>query len=675
MPEYVGILRPFERGGVVDTGDAGVGEIWVPETDLGGAPFGMKVVCEAGPVVANQITKGRVVEVLGDPSQPDVAIQGIIRAYGLRERFPDAVLTEADKFPDELSEELIQSEIRLGRKDLRTLRTLTIDGLDAKDLDDAISIERLPKQLLKLYVHIADVTHYVKEGSAVDREALRRGTSVYLVDRVLPMQPPQLSNGICSLNPRQDRLTLTAAMVFDATGTMRSGEIFESVIRSDVRGNYDDVWTMIQDGKPVPGYESLFDDLMLMHDLSRKLRAARLVRGSLDFNFPETKIELDDEGRPIDIHAVPITEANELIEEFMITANIFVAREFEMKQAPFIYRVHEDPDPEGVERFYSVAKRVGMTLRKPREVTSRSLSAALQEIKSHEYNETLSQLLLRSLAKARYDQNCLGHFGLGLKYYCHFTSPIRRYPDLFIHRVIKGYLRGNPRVKTWKIRAPEVAEHSSLTERSAMMAERDSVDQKVAEYMSLHLGERFLGRISGMTSAGMFVRLENTAEGMIPFRTLNDYYVFSEEQMLVQGEASRRVFRIGDQVTVVVARADIINRQVDFELPNENLGTVEERKIDQEELARIREAAERRREERLRTVPVRPGSQDFMPQGKKQRSDGHCGTKGERRTKKAKPRKSSGRTGNSRSKSSGGKRGKQRQPGKNSAPKRRGDRR
>ncbi len=675
MPEYVGILRPFERGGIVDTADAGVGEIWIPEADLGGAPFGMKVVCEAGPVVANQITKGRVVEVLGDPSRPDVAIQGIIRSYGLRERFPDAVLTEADRFPDKLSEELIQSEIRLGRKDLRTLRTLTIDGLDAKDLDDAISIERLPKQLLKLYVHIADVTHYVKEGSAIDREALRRGTSVYLVDRVLPMQPPQLSNGICSLNPREDRLTLTVAMVFDATGTMRSGEIFESVICSDVRGNYDDVRIMIEDGQPVTGYESVFADLMLMHDLSRKLRAARLARGSLDFNFPETKIELDDEGRPIDIHAIPITEANELIEEFMIAANILVARDFEMRHAPFVYRVHEDPDPEGVERFFSVAKRMGLTLRKPTEVTSRSLSAALEEIKQHEYSETLSQLLLRSLAKARYDQDCLGHFGLGLKYYSHFTSPIRRYPDLFIHRVIKGYLHGNPRVKTWKILAPEVAEHSSLTERSAMMAERDSVDQKVAEYMSMHLGERFLGRISGMTSAGMFVRLENTAEGMVPFRTLNDYYVFSEEQMLVQGESSRRVFRIGDQVTVVVARADVINRQVDFELLDEELGAVEERKINQNELARIREATEQRREERLRTGPAQPGSRDFKPHSKKQRGDGRSGTKSDRRVKKTRSRKSNDRTANSRSKSAGGKKRKKRQPGKNGAPKRRGGRR
>jgi ribonuclease R len=607
MAEYVGVLRPFERGGIVDTGDSRIGDIWVPEADLNGAPFGMKVICEAAAVLPNRITYGRIVEVLGDPTRPDVAIRGIIRSHGLREHFPAAVLEEAGRQPRGLEEADIQSELRLGRKDLRTLRTLTIDGRDAKDLDDAVSIEKQADGCLKLYVHIADVTHYVKEGGALDLEARLRGTSVYLVDRVLPMQPPQLSNGICSLNPQQDRFALTATLVYDSDGGFLRGDVFESVIRSDVRGNYDDVWEMIQKRTPLPGYEKLFEDILLMYDLSRRLRQKRLLNGSLNFDFPETKVDLDENGRPLELYPYPQTEANELIEEFMIAANILVAKKFRIQEAPFIYRVHEAPNPERLERFYSVAKRLGVQLRRPATPTPQALSLILEEIKKQDYSEVLSYLLLQALAKARYDSNGLGHFGLGLRDYCHFTAPIRRYPDLFIHRVIKGYLHGNPQLKRWKRMAQEVADHSSETERNAMAAERETLDQKIAEYLAEHLGETFAGRISGLSSAGMYVRLENSAEGMVPFRTMDDYYIFSEEQMLAQGEAHGLVFRIGDPVTVTVARADIVSRQVDFELQDEaHTGKRMPRQIDQYELERIREAAEQRREERRLTAPASP---------------------------------------------------------------------
>ena len=350
----------------------------------------MKVVCEAEAILPNKVTRGKIIEVLGDPSRPDVAIQGIIRSYGLSERFPATVEAETENIPDALTEDMIRSELLMGRKDLRTMRTMTIDGLDAKDLDDAISFEQLPDGRCRLYVHIADVTHYVREDSAIDSEARKRGTSVYLVDRVLPMLPPKLSNGICSLNPGHDRLALTVAMVFNPAGEMLSGDVFESVIRSDVRGNYDDVWQMIESGEVIAGYETVFDDVLAMHRLSRKLRQRRLNNGSLNFDFPETKIDLDDMGSPLRIYPQPNTEANELIEEFMIAANIFVAQNFDARQAPFIYRIHEEPDAERLERFYTIAKRVGLMVHKPKANTPQELSVILEK-KKHEF-PLLSQL-------------------------------------------------------------------------------------------------------------------------------------------------------------------------------------------------------------------------------------------------------------------------------------------
>ncbi|HHX36935.1 MAG TPA: ribonuclease R [Clostridiaceae bacterium] len=603
MSEYVGILRPFNRGGIVETGDRDLGDIWIPEQHLNGAPFGMQVVCEAEPPEPQKMSTGKIIEVLGDPSRPDVAIQGIIRSYGLSETFPAAVKAAAEKMPRDISETEISEELRAGRKDLRTLRTLTIDGLDAKDLDDALSFEALPDGNQRVYVHIADVTHYVAEGSPIDKEAAARGTSVYLVDRVIPMQPPALSNGICSLNPDKDRFALTVRLDYNSNGNFIRGDVFESIIRSDVRGNYDDVWEMIQNDKPITGYERIFDDLMALYRLSRQLRQKRLEAGSLNFESSETVVVLDSEGYPTDIYPEPQTEANELIEEFMIQANVYVAKRFEKMEAPFIYRVHETPDPDKIARFFTVAKRIGAKVRTPEEFTPQSLAVVLDEIRDHTYSAVLSQLLLQAQAKARYDAKCLGHFGLALQYYCHFTSPIRRYPDLFIHRVIKGYLRGRPHIKRWNAIAADRAEHASIMERVAMEAERDTVDQKVAEYMADHLGEIFEGTISGLTFGGMFVKLDNSAEGMVPYQTMSDYYVFSEEQMLVQGERSRRVFRIGDRVKIQVAKADTIRRLVDFVLVDENVeGEVEPVRIDDAEQERIRERSVafriRRREDR-----------------------------------------------------------------------------
>lgn len=636
MGTYVGILRPYERGGVVETGDPRLGDIWIPEQHLNGAPFGMQVVCEAEAPEPQTVTTGRIVEVLGDPGRPDVAIRAIIRTYGLSETFPEAVLQAAEALPSALTGDMIADELRRGRKDLRTLPTLTVDGLDAKDLDDALSLTALPNGGRRVYIHIADVTHYVPADGPIDLEAAERGTSVYLVDRVLPMQPPRLSNGICSLNPHQDRFALTVQLDYDRNGRYLDGDVFESVIRSDVRGNYDDVWQMIQTREPVAGYAPVMDMLMALYELSQQLRQRRSERGALDFDFPETVVELDAAGTPTDIHPHPVTAANHLIEEFMIAANVYVAERFCRAEAPFIYRVHEMPNDEKLARFAAVARRLGLTVRLPQPVTPPDLARLLDAVNRHPCRAVLAKMLLESQAKARYDAECLGHFGLALTYYAHFTSPIRRYPDLFIHRVIKGYLHGAPQIRRWRQLAGQLAERSSERERIAMQAERDTVDQKVAEFMLAHLGETASGVISGLNFSGFFVRLDNSAEGLVPFQTMQDYYIFSEEQMLAQGERSGRVFRVGDRVTVQIARADVISRRVTFELLDEPAeGAVEAPLIDRAEQARIRErsaewadqARERRRQQPLQLADFgweHPGSGQQKSAGRARRSSGRA---------------------------------------------------
>ncbi len=607
MAEYIGVLQPHDRGGLVVTGNPEVGDIWIPEQNLNGAPFGMKVVCEALAPEALKLTTGTITEVLGNPANPDVAIKSIIRSYGLSEVFPAAVLRQAERLPKILSDEVLATELAGGRKDLRDLPTLTIDGPDAKDLDDALSYEKLPDGKERLYVHIADVTHYVPEGSPIDTEAATRGTSVYLVDRVIPMQPPALSNGICSLNPGVDRLTLTAQLDFNSDGSPAGGTVYESVIRSDIRGVYEDVAELLETGKIADLYRPMQDTILALHRLSQQLRRRRLAHGSLNFDFPETKVILDETGRPVDIQPEPTGEAHQLIEEFMIAANIYIARTFEAKGAPFIYRVHEEPNEEKLDRFYRVALRLGLELRKRDLESPRGMAAVLEKAADHPYSAVLQRLMLEAQAKARYDTKCLGHFGLALHDYCHFTSPIRRYPDLFIHRVIKGYLHGRPAVSRWRELAPERAERASVTERTAMQAERDTVDQKVAEYMQQHLGEYAKGTVSGLAFSGLFVRLDNTAEGMVSYSTMDDYYIFSEEQMLIQGERSGRVFRIGDTVTVQIARADVVTRRVDFVLVDEDSrGVVSRPLVDRAELGRIKDRREQFLEDRRAQSLNRP---------------------------------------------------------------------
>lgn len=569
MSQYVGILQEEGRGGlVIPDGKQTFDAIHIAAADLKGAPYGMKVVVDLITPEDAEVVRGTIAEVLGDPMRPDVAMQAIIRQHGLSETFPEAVLAQAESEPKVLDPELVAREIEGGRKDLRELKTMTIDGLDARDLDDAISIAPLPDGGFKLWVHIADVTYYVTEGSPLDLEARRRGTSVYLADRVLPMLPPQLSNGICSLNPKQDRFAMTAEMLFNSDGEQYDGDIYESVIRSDLRANYEDVRKSLRETVS-EGYEDFMPELRLMEKLAGILDEKAKRRGALDFNFPETKVEMDTEGKVTAIYPYPTSFANDIIEQFMIAANRYVAKTFRELGLPFLYRVHDLPDPEKLDKFREALRMQGKKIKLSPNPKPLELADLLRDLAEMPGAMALQNLLLRSLAKAVYSDQPLGHYGLALKDYTHFTSPIRRYPDLFIHRVIRGYLRDQVKYKHWRRIAPDVAENCSITERVSIEAERDSVDQKIVEYYADRIGEVYDAQVTGFVASGMFVMLPTSAEGMIPFRDMQDYYTFDELSMTARGQDHRRLFTIGDSLKVRIARVDILKRQLDLAILDE----------------------------------------------------------------------------------------------------------
>lgn len=573
MQKCVGLLQQERQNGIVllDRPDPNLGrEVWISANHLNGAPYGMKVVCELLADVTEPVTRpaaARIIEVLGDPGRPDVAMLSIIRQHGLPESFSEPVMQAAAGYPLQLDEAAITSELERGRVDRRDELIMTIDGEDARDLDDAIGIEALASGGFRLGVHIADVSHYVQENSVLDVEAHKRATSVYLVDRVIPMLPPRLSNGICSLNPDQDRLTFSAIMTFDADGEMTDGHLEETIIRSRARASYNEVRQALEDNQLPDNREPWFlEKLRLMRELADQLKQKRLKRGSIEFEFPETHVDLDQDGHPVDIYPYPITFANGIIEEFMLAANELVAHFANEKKLPFLYRVHELPDPEKLQKFTRLANVLGVPCRLRGAPTPGQLAKVLEKVKTEPFGQTLSQLLLRSLAKARYAPENLGHFGLASVNYCHFTSPIRRYPDLFIHRVLKAQLHGHVKRKTWLKGLDELADHVSDMERTAMYAERDTVDQKSAEYMRDRLGDVFTGLVSGFNAAGIFIQLENTVEGMAPFRTMQGYLRYDDERMRVINETTGLIYSIGDAVTVQVAQADTIQRRIDFAL-------------------------------------------------------------------------------------------------------------
>lgn len=545
-----------------------------------------------------------VTEVLGASTEPGVDVLSVIRAFSLPEDFPEEVKIEAESISQEVPESILNSK---ARRDFRALTTITIDGEDAKDLDDAISLEYFPeKKLYRLYVHIADVTEYVKEGSSLDLEALERGTSVYLTDRVIPMLPRELSNGICSLHEGVDRLTLSCIMDYNERGEQLSHEICPGIICSDKRMSYTGVTAVLEkesgttslDAENSASVASLdmgkrneetaedyssylpFKDLLLhMRELSRLLRHKRVERGGLDFDFPESKIIFNEKGQIAEIRSVIREESHKIIEDFMLAANETVSEEYYWRDIPFLYRVHERPDFDKWQELSRILSNFSILLRAkdPDSIRPKALQGILETIKGKEEEMMLSNLILRSLKQAKYSVECGEHFGLASKYYTHFTSPIRRYPDLQIHRIIKENLfsqENEKRFAHYSRILPDVATQSSLRERRADEAERDCMKLKKCQYMKNFLGESFPGTISGLTEYGIYVTLENGIEGMIPLRMLNDdYFIFIEKELITRGERSGKTFRIGDSMSVIVYAVDTLSRTIDFvpakELPEE----------------------------------------------------------------------------------------------------------
>lgn len=578
------------------------GDIFISKDEFLGAKSGQKVIVEIEKYAEKRRNaEGRIIEIIGNKGDVGTDILSIIKAYNLSESFPEEVLKQAEDTSEVVTEEMIK-----GRIDLRKLQMVTIDGEDAKDLDDAVSIELLPNGNYKLGVHIADVTHYVTEDSPLDQEALKRGTSVYLVDRVIPMLPKKLSNGICSLNPQVDRLAFTVMMEIDPTGKTVSHEIFESVININERMTYTNVYRILahKDPELMARYDYLNSDFTTMEKLAMILRAKRFGRGAIDFDFDEAKIILDEKGKPIEVRRYENTIANKIIEEFMLVCNETVAEHFYWANSPFVYRIHEDPDSEKIENFNEFVHNFGLSLKGINKIHPKAYQDLLERVKGSKEERIISTVMLRSMQKARYSNVNQGHFGLAAKYYSHFTSPIRRYPDLIIHRIMKEQIKqgiSERRENYLNSRLPEIAKQCSDRERAAEDAERDTEDLKKVEFMKEHEGETFKGIISNVTSFGMFIELDNTIEGLIHMSNMeDDYYIFNEKQYCLVGERTRKVYRIGEEVDVRLIKADLASRKMDFILvegePAESGETGESREISiQKNLVKKQEKKSNRR--------------------------------------------------------------------------------
>ncbi|MEK5141421.1 ribonuclease R [Paenibacillus sp. FSL M7-0134] len=572
--QVVGVFQSHEAYGFVLPDDKRINrDIFIPKTSFNGAVNGQKVVVRIVSYPEGRAAaEGEVLEVLGHKDDPGVDILSVIRKHQLPEAFPDEVTEEAENAPDAITEEEI---VRQGRRDLRDKIIVTIDGEDAKDLDDAVNVERLPNGNYRLGVHIADVGYYVRENSKLDQEAYNRGCSVYLVDRVIPMLPHRLSNGICSLNPQVDRLTLSCEMEFNEHMKVVKHDIFTSVIKTKERMTYTNVRKILEeeDAELMERYKDLVDVFGTMKELALKLRANRMRRGAVDFDFDEAKVIVDNEGKAVDIVKRERTIAEQIIEEFMLAANETVAEHFHWLKVPFLYRIHEDPDPEKLQNFMAFAANFGHQIKgRGNSIHPRALQTLLEDIQGTKEQTVLSTMMLRSMKQAKYDAETTGHFGLAAEYYSHFTSPIRRYPDLVIHRVIREVLENGgaltaERQEYLTARMPDIAQQSSERERVAVDAERDTEQMKKAEYMLDKVGEEFEGIISSVTSFGMFIELDNTVEGLTRLSALtDDYYHFDEQHMALIGERTSKVFRIGDEVKVRVARVNMEDYTIDFEL-------------------------------------------------------------------------------------------------------------
>lgn len=545
-------------------------DIFIPKAASAGAVEGHKVVVKLTTYPeGRKSAEGEVIEILGHKNDPGVDILSVIHKHGLPGPFPDDVISQANETPDEIDESEIEN-----RRDLRDQTIVTIDGADAKDLDDAVTVTKLDNGNYKLGVHIADVSYYVREETPIDREAADRGTSVYLVDRVIPMIPHRLSNGICSLNPKVNRLTLSCEMEISPEGQVVNHEIFQSVIKTTERMTYHDVNKILteQDEELIKRYEPLVPMFQLMEELAAILRKKRMTRGAIDFDFKEAKVLVDEEGKPQDVVIRERSVAERLIEEFMLAANETVAEHFHWLDVPFIYRVHEDPKEDKLRRFFEFITNFGYIVRgTANSVHPRALQEIIEEVQGKPEEMVVSTVMLRSMQKAKYDPESLGHYGLSAEFYTHFTSPIRRYPDLIVHRLIRTYLiEGKLDESTrekWNARLPEIADHTSKMERRAVDAERETDELKKAEYMADKIGEEYDGIISSVTNFGMFVELPNTIEGLVHVSYMtDDYYRYDERNYAMVGERTAKVFRIGDEITVRVVNVNKDERSIDFEV-------------------------------------------------------------------------------------------------------------
>ncbi len=582
----VGFLEKNRNFGFVIPDDKKLGsDIFIPKKYLGKAKNQDKVVVEITKYPEKgKKAEGKIIEILGKIDEAGVDMLSIIKEYNLPNEFPQKVLKEAKNIQEKISTQELKN-----RKDFRKEEIFTIDGEDAKDLDDAVQVKKLPNGHYVLGVHIADVSHYVKENSNLDKEAITRGTSVYMLDRVIPMLPKELSNGICSLNEGKDRLTLSVIMEIDAKGKVVSSEIVKGVIRVTKRMNYHDVAILLhtpqtaEEKKIVHQYQKYIKHFQLMQELAILLQKRREKKGSLNLDIPETKVIFNEQGIAIDIQKYELNFANEIIEQFMLTANETVAERFFWLEAPFIYRVHEAPEEDKVKELNQYLFSLGYKIHVSKdELRPKAFAEVLEKIKNKKEESLVSHLILRTLKVAQYESENKGHFGIASKYYCHFTSPIRRYPDLFIHRIISYYLSRDYQVtEEWKEKnrgkATKIAELSSEREKIAQKAERDSTDLKEAEYMQSKIGEIYEGMVSSVTSFGMFVQLENTVEGLVRFEHMGtEYFIYDENRKILIGEKTHKSYALGDKVKIQVIQANKQLREIDFAIVPEEEKTMQE---------------------------------------------------------------------------------------------------
>ena len=568
----VGIFQKSKNFGFVVPDNKNFGtDIFISKKDCGKARNNHKVLVKITKYPKKgKNAEGKIIEILGGVNEAGVDMLSLIKEYDRPYVFPKAVVNEAKSKGNKINEKDIKN-----RKDLRNDIVFTIDGQDAKDLDDAVSVKKLENGNYKLDVHIADVSYYVRENSLLDKEAQIRGTSIYMLGRVIPMLPRELSNGICSLNEGEDRYTLSCTMEINSKGNVVSSDVYKAVINVTKRMNYHDVQAILDDSNKeiTKKYKDYISNFKLMEELAKILKNKRAEQGYLNLDIPESKIDLDINGRVTNISKYETSFANEIIEQFMLKANETIAEKFFWLDAPFIYRVHEEPDIDKVKELNKFLYNFGLKVKIVNEkVYPTEFAKILEEVKQKDEEKVVSNLILRTLKVARYESENQGHFGIASKYYCHFTSPIRRYPDLFIHRIISNYLENKYNVSDefkneYKAKAEQRATSSSDREKIATKVERESEDIKKAEYMENKVGEEYEGIVSSITQFGMFVELDNTVEGLIRFEHLgNEYFIYDENRKILIGEKSKKTYKIGDKVKIRVISASKLLRQIDFEI-------------------------------------------------------------------------------------------------------------